>query len=120
MTSQAFVCAAIYTLARSLDIGISLLDCMILMPPVILLSLLPVSIGGWGVRESVMVFVLGLIGIASEQALLLSVLLGLAGMAISLPGWILWMTSPLDSKPDSELRVRTAPPQANQLSSTGE
>jgi glycosyltransferase 2 family protein len=120
VTSQAFVCAAIYTLARSLDIGIGLLDCMVLMPPVILLSLLPVSIGGWGVRESVMVFVLGLIGIASEQALLLSVLLGLAGMAISLPGWILWMTSPLDSKPDSEPRMRTASPQANQLSSTAE
>ena len=111
---------AIYTLARSLDIGISLLDCMILMPPVILLSLLPVSIGGWGVRESVMVFVLGLIGIASEQALLLSVLLGLAGMAISLPGWILWMTSPLDIKPDSELRMRTASAQATHPSSTGD
>jgi glycosyltransferase 2 family protein len=120
VTSQAFVCLAIYTLARSLDIGIGLLDCMILMPPVILLSLLPVSIGGWGVRESVMVFVLGLIGIASEQALLLSVLLGLAGMAISLPGWILWMTAPLDINPDSGLRMRTASPQSPHPSSTGE
>ena len=92
--SQVIICGAIYALALSLDINLRLLDCMILMPPVILLSLMPVSIGGWGVREGAMVLVLNLVGIGSEQALPLSVLVGLLGMVMSLPGCVLWIALP--------------------------
>src|SRR5262249_29123511 len=74
--SQAIICLSIYILSQSLHIDLGLIDCFILMPPVIFLSLMPVSIGGWGVREGAMVFMLGLIGIAAEQALPLSVLVG--------------------------------------------
>jgi glycosyltransferase 2 family protein len=59
-----------------------------------LASMMPVSIGGWGLRETAMVYSLGLIGIAPEQALLLSVLIGLLNIVISLPGGVLWLILP--------------------------
>ena len=93
---QIIICGAIYVLALSLDIDLRLLDCMILMPPIILLSLMPVSIGGWGVREGAMVVVLNLVDIGPEQALPLSALVGLLGMLMSLPGCALWVMSSLN------------------------
>ncbi len=42
---------------------------MILIPPVLLLMMLPISVGGWGVRELSMVGFLGYAGVSSEAAL---------------------------------------------------
>jgi glycosyltransferase 2 family protein len=103
---QATLSLAIYELARSLNVGVSLLNCIILMQPVILASYLPVSIGGWGVREGAMVFILGLVGIAPEKSLLLSVMVGIVGMAISVPGGLIWLASrDINTKPMVEETV---------------
>lgn len=91
--SQSILCASMYELALALHIGLPMLDYMILMPPVILASILPVSIGGWGVRESAMVFVLGATGVAAGQAFVLSVLVGLSAAIVSLPGCGFWLLS---------------------------
>lgn len=93
LLGQAVLSLAIYQIAMSLHVEIGLMDCVVLMQPVILASFLPVSIGGWGVREGTMVFILGLVGIAPEKALLLSVMVGIVAMAMSLPGGLLWLTA---------------------------
>jgi glycosyltransferase 2 family protein len=46
----------------------------------------PISIAGWGVREGVMVGVLGGIGIGAEHALALSVAVGATSLANGLIG----------------------------------
>jgi uncharacterized membrane protein YbhN (UPF0104 family) len=61
-----------------------------LMQPVALLTSLPISIGGWGVRETAMIGLLGLVGVPASAALVLSVELGLITMAASLPGLVFW------------------------------
>lgn len=84
-------CACAYVLAQSLGIAISFLHCLAIVPLVLLATTIPISIGGWGVREASMVGMLGLIGIDKALALVLSVQLGLVTILVSLPGGVLWL-----------------------------
>jgi uncharacterized protein (TIRG00374 family) len=81
---------AAYAIARSLFLNVTAIDCLILMQPVTLLATLPISIGGWGVREAAMVTFFGLIGVAPSAAVLLSIQLGLLAVVLSLPGGLLF------------------------------
>jgi uncharacterized membrane protein YbhN (UPF0104 family) len=91
MAGHVAYCLAGYVLARSLGIHLSALQAVVLIPPVMLAAVLPVSIGGWGLREAGMVGMLGLAGVAKPLALLLSVQMGLIGMLITLPAGALWL-----------------------------
>jgi uncharacterized membrane protein YbhN (UPF0104 family) len=62
------------------------LQILVLLPPVIAASTLPISIGGWGTREVAMIAALGTIAIPAETAVLASVWLGLASIVTALPG----------------------------------
>ncbi|MEQ8193562.1 MAG: lysylphosphatidylglycerol synthase transmembrane domain-containing protein [Rhodospirillales bacterium] len=87
------VALVVYALAAGLKLNISLMECLVLIPPVLLISTLPISIAGWGVREGAMVAALGLVGVPPEGALVLSILLGLLALAVCLPGGLVWMVS---------------------------
>ncbi len=82
---------AVYILALALDIRVTWLDCLALVPPVMLITTLPISIGGWGVREVAMAVAFGLIGVSQNDAGALSILAGLSGIAVALPGGVLWL-----------------------------
>ncbi len=84
-------CLIGYLLAQSLEINLTVAQALAFIPPVLLAITLPVSIGGWGVREAGMVAILGLIGVPQEAALMLSLQLGLMSVAISLPAGLLWL-----------------------------
>jgi hypothetical protein len=73
---------------------------------VTLVATLPLSIGGWGIRENVTVALFGTAGVSAHAALAFSVLSGLTVSAVSLCGLpLLWMGT---AKPDP---VLTDPPQ---------
>jgi hypothetical protein len=63
----------------------------VLVPLVVLVSMLPVSVAGWGVREGAMVVALGAVGVDRATALTTSVLFGLALAATGIPGGLLWL-----------------------------
>jgi len=86
--------AACYALARGVGAQLSMVDAGILIPPVVLLTAVPISISGWGVREGAMVACLGLAGVPSEQALSVSLLLGAISVIIGLVGGAIWLASP--------------------------
>jgi uncharacterized membrane protein YbhN (UPF0104 family) len=92
--SQALLCAAIFVLSRSVGIDVAFVQFMILLPPVILATILPISIGGWGMRETAMVFTLSLVGVEPERAFALSILVGILTLVMSLPGGVLWLLFP--------------------------
>ena len=71
--------------------NLSFLDCLVLIPPVVLVSTIPISIAGWGVREAAMITLLALVGVAKADAFVLSVLFGLLTFGLSLPGGIVWI-----------------------------
>jgi uncharacterized membrane protein YbhN (UPF0104 family) len=60
----------------SIDSQVSLGVWAMVVPPVTLIQLLPVSLAGWGVREMTLVAVLGSFGVPAEAALAISILLG--------------------------------------------
>ncbi|NQV57400.1 MAG: flippase-like domain-containing protein [Rhodospirillales bacterium] len=80
-----------YLLARSLNIEVDLIDCLVLVPPVMLVTTIPISIAGWGVREMAMVTAFGFVGMETDTAILFSVLFGLANIVVALPGGLLWL-----------------------------
>lgn len=88
---QFLLAASVFVLASGMGLGLSLAQCFILMPPVVLISSLPISVAGWGVREFVMVTALGFMGVAADAALLLSVILAVLVVLISLPGGVVWL-----------------------------
>ncbi|MGH6912868.1 MAG: lysylphosphatidylglycerol synthase transmembrane domain-containing protein [Geminicoccales bacterium] len=82
---------AIFVLAMGKGLSVGLLDCILVMPPVMLLSALPISIAGWGVREGAMVIAFGLLGVAPGAALMLSVEFAIIGHLATTPGAIAWL-----------------------------
>jgi uncharacterized protein (TIRG00374 family) len=87
------ITVAAYFLAKGLQLNVTFADFLVLIPMVFLVTTLPISIAGWGVREGATVAALGLIGVPSEGALVLSLLLGFISLAICLPGGLVWMMS---------------------------
>ncbi|MCW5199096.1 flippase-like domain-containing protein, partial [Desulfobulbus sp. F3] len=63
-----------------------------LVPPVILMTILPISLAGWGVREGAMVGFFLLVGAAKEKVLAFSLLCGITTLASSLPGLVIYLT----------------------------
>ncbi len=62
-------------------------------PVVLLISMVPISIGGWGLREGAMVVGLGLVGVSAEMALAVSVLFGFVMLASGLLGGGIWIAT---------------------------
>jgi uncharacterized membrane protein YbhN (UPF0104 family) len=89
--SQIAIPLVAYGLARAQHLDVAFVDFLILIPPVVLLSALPISIGGWGVRENAMIIALAPIGVTASSALLISVELALLSMLLSLPGGAIWL-----------------------------
>jgi uncharacterized membrane protein YbhN (UPF0104 family) len=82
---------AAYALAVGLGIDISLVDCIALYMPAVLVATLPISIAGWGAREVAMVTLFGYAGVPAPQALALSILIGVVGTLVALPGGLIWI-----------------------------
>lgn len=91
IAAHLFNIAIFALLAHGLDLSIGFLDCVALVPPVVLLTMLPISIAGWGVREGAMVVAFGYAGVAPADAIALSLLQGLVYLVGGLPGGLLWL-----------------------------
>jgi glycosyltransferase 2 family protein len=89
--SQTVLGVVTYIMASSLDMNVTLLECVVLMQPVALVANLPISVGGWGVRETAMITLFGMIGVPASSTLVLSVQLGLLSLLVALPGGLLWL-----------------------------
>jgi uncharacterized membrane protein YbhN (UPF0104 family) len=68
-------------------------DALLLVPPVILISMVPVSIAGWGVRESALMVAFTYAGLPEGDGLLVSLLYGAAMFAVGLIGGVVWLLS---------------------------
>jgi len=91
--NQILMAVVVFVLAQGMGIEVSLLVCLALVPPVVLASLLPISLAGWGVREGAMVAAMGFAGVSAGDALALSVLFGISILVVALPGGIIWFVT---------------------------
>jgi len=84
---------AVYFIGIGVGLNYGLLTFLVLVPPVMLLTIAPISLAGWGVREGGMIGVFLLVGADKTLVLSMSVLYGLILIAASLPGLYLFLTS---------------------------
>jgi uncharacterized membrane protein YbhN (UPF0104 family) len=99
LTIHLMSVAIVLLIARGLGIGLSAGAALVLVPPILLVLVIPVTIAGWGLRESAVVVGLAQIHIAAPDALAISILFGLLQIAVSLPGAVLWLQRPERLRP---------------------
>jgi glycosyltransferase 2 family protein len=79
--------------ARAVGSSFTFLNTLLLIPPVILISAVPISIAGWGVRESAMIAAFTYAGLPESDGLLVSILFGASSFVIGAAGGIAWSLS---------------------------
>ena len=67
----------IYLIGSAIGADLPALDCLILVPPALLVSALPISLGGWGVREGALVVAFSLVHADPAAVAATSVMFGL-------------------------------------------
>jgi uncharacterized protein (TIRG00374 family) len=83
--------AAAWGAAESIAAPLSFADALFLVPPVMLISIIPISIAGWGVREGVMVVAFGYAGLHQSDGLIVSLLIGLGTFTLGVLGAVWWI-----------------------------
>ena len=81
----------IYGISLSIDAHISFQMLLIAVPPVFLLTIVPISLAGWGIREGAMVGIFMLVGANPTKVLAMSILYGLLLIISALPGSYFWI-----------------------------
>lgn len=86
LTALAAWCAA-----RAVGADLSILYSLFLVPPVVLITVVPISIAGWGVREGAMVAAFAYAGLPQSDGLIVSLLFGAGFLAIGMVGGLVWV-----------------------------
>ena len=79
--------------ARSVGANVSMIYLLFLILPVILVSIVPISIAGWGVREGAMVTAFAYAGLPQSDGLIISLLFGGLSFLLGLAGGVVWILS---------------------------
>jgi uncharacterized membrane protein YbhN (UPF0104 family) len=79
-----------FLLSLGIGLDLTLFQIFVSIPLVIIVSAIPISFAGWGLREGAMVVILSIYGVPKEEALALSLLFGIVQFLSAFPGLILW------------------------------
>jgi hypothetical protein len=85
--------SAAWCCVRAVAAPVGFAHVLFLMPPVLLITTVPISIAGWGVRESSMIAAFAYAGLAESDGLTLSILFGAVTFVIGIVGGIVWISS---------------------------
>jgi uncharacterized protein (TIRG00374 family) len=90
---HAFTVLAAWCAARSIGAGVPIAYLFVLILPVVLVSTVPVSIAGWGVREGAMVTAFAYAGLPQGDGLAISLLFGALYLLLGIAGGAVWIFS---------------------------
>jgi uncharacterized membrane protein YbhN (UPF0104 family) len=82
---------AVWRIAVAIGSNIEFFIIAALLPHVFLISVLPISVNGWGVREAAMVGMLAFAGVDAELAFMTSAFYGIGILLTRLPMGFLWL-----------------------------
>lgn len=82
---------AFYGAGQALGLRYDLLTYLAIVPPALVLSVIPISIAGWGVREGALVGLFSLIGADNAVVLMMSLAYGMMLILVSLPGLVVFL-----------------------------
>lgn len=80
-----------FAAGRALGLRYDLLTYFAIVPPALVLTVVPVSIAGWGVREGALVALFSLIGADKTAVLMMSLAYGMMLVVVSLPGLVVFL-----------------------------
>ncbi len=83
---QALVAAQVVFLGRAIGVHLSLATAAVTVTLVTVVTLIPISIGGFGVREATYVVLLGAVSVSASDATLISLMTAFTLFIASLPG----------------------------------
>jgi hypothetical protein len=78
-----------YLIAQQLNIPISYLQLLVFIPIIVVATLLPISLGGLGLKEGLLAYLFSRVHLSLEHAVLLSLTVTVLGWILSLPGGLI-------------------------------
>jgi glycosyltransferase 2 family protein len=93
IVAQITVGYVVWRLALGFGAKLDFVEFSLLWPFVLISSMIPISIAGWGVREGTMVVAFGILGNSPDIALATSIAFGIVMILVSLPGGVIWAAS---------------------------
>ncbi len=90
---QFLIFLTVWLVAKSLHVPLGFWHVIAIMPAIILVTSVPVSLAGWGIREGAMVVGLGLVGIPATDAVTVSLVYGLLFLVLGMAAGLTWMLS---------------------------
>ena len=82
-----------WCVVRAIGADASFHQLFLLIPPIMLITMLPISIAGWGVREATMTVAFGYAGLAPADGTVISLLFGATSFVVGAIGGIVWILS---------------------------
>ena len=89
-----------WAVVRSIGAGGSFAQLFLLIPPVMLVTTMPISIAGWGVREATMALAFGYAALRPEDGVGASLLFGAVNFVAGAVGGLVWILSPKPADAD--------------------
>lgn len=84
---------AIFGIGHSVGINEPMSTYLVIIPPAILLTVLPISFAGWGVREGALIVLFMMVGVDQTLVLAMSLLFGISLIIAALPGLFFYLRS---------------------------
>ena len=78
---------------RSIEAPADFGQIFLLTPPIMLITMMPISIAGWGVREATMMVAFGYAGLAQADGTVVSILFGAVYFIVGALGGLVWIFS---------------------------
>jgi len=78
---------------RSIAAAADFKQIFLLTPPIMLITMMPISIAGWGVREATMMVAFGYAGLAQTDGTVVSILFGAVYFFVGAIGGLVWIFS---------------------------
>lgn len=103
---QLAVVLTVFAISRSLGSDIPITPFFLYMPVIAAVSMLPVSINGWGLMEGSFIVFFGRAGMARPEALSLGFLYHVLAVVVSLSGGVLWLLIGRGRRPGEECRPK--------------
>ncbi|MET4017288.1 flippase-like domain-containing protein [Bradyrhizobium barranii] len=82
-----------WCVVRSIAAPVSFGQTFLLIPPIMLITLMPISIAGWGVREATMGLAFGFAGLSANEGVNVSLLFGAVLFIVGAIGGLVWILS---------------------------
>jgi uncharacterized membrane protein YbhN (UPF0104 family) len=109
---HVFTGAVAWCAARAVAAPFEFMHALLLVPPVLLIATIPISIAGWGVRESTLMLAFAYAGLPESDGLIVSMLLGGSALMVGLAGGAVWLITGEPRQLSAAWRPEQPPPAA--------